>query len=219
MKRKQIALLSVVIAAVAAMFNFVGCGKAEGDKNVSQIRYDILSAETDNYVITAYAESREVPLKADGISGERSNEIIVKICSLSALSGTYSISLTIDDKEYTATPEQRADNILKADVPVESLPGGSFVMKITGEKSAEAELKSVLPGGFAEYTVPLETVKKEIKTVEKEKDSYEYFVRVICENGEAFWYVGYITEDKTYSYLLDASGTEIIARKTDDNRS
>ena len=123
MKRKQIALLSVVIAAVAALFNFVGCGKAEGDKNVSQIRYDILSAETDNYVITAYAESREVPLKADGISGERSNEIIVKICSLSALSGTYSISLTIDDKEYTATPEQRADNILKADVPVESLPG------------------------------------------------------------------------------------------------
>ena len=77
----------------------------------------------------------------------------------------------------------------------------------------------MLPGGFAEYTVPLETVKKEIKTVEKEKASYEYFVRVICENGEAFWYVGYITEDKTYSYLLDASGTEIIARKTDDNRS
>ena len=93
-------------------------------------------------------------------------------------------------------------------------------MKITGEKSAEAELKSVLPGGFAEYTVPLETVKKEIKTVEKEKaSSYEYFVRVICENGEAFWYVGYITEDKTYSYLLDASGTEIIARMTDDTRS
>lgn len=217
MKRNIVAL----ILAFFSIVSLLGIGSACADKdkceNISQIRYDIFSAETDEFLITAYAENREIPLTPDGKAGERSNVIILKICTLSAINGTYSASITIEGKEYSALLEQRAENILKAEIPVETLPKESFTIKITGEKSAEATLKSILPEGVADYTVPLDTVKKELKITIASDAEGEFLVRVICENGEAYWYVGFVTEEKTYSFLLDASGKEIMARKTDDN--
>lgn len=214
---------AVVLAALIVVFIFgaFGCSDMNVDKGLSQIRTDVYTAETKEFSITAYAERREIPLIPDGKAGETFNVIVVKVCSFSLLSGTYSFTAIINDGEYTSVAEQRAGNIMRADIPVDELPSGEFVIKITGEKSEEVELKSSLPDGMAGYSVAVETVRKQLYAegiTQKNQIDGEMFVRVLVEGEQAYWYVGYVTEEKTYSFLLNADGKEIVARKTDETK-
>ena len=166
--KRNVLVLILVFFSILSLFCFgSACADKDDCKNIGQIRYDIFGAETDEFLITAFAESREIPLTPDGKAGERANVLILKICTLSAINGTYSASITIEDKEYSSLLEQRAENILKAEIPVETLPKESFAIKITGKKSGETTMKSSVPEGASDYSAPLETVKKELKTTNR----------------------------------------------------
>ena len=73
---KKIALCVVLLLA----FQFAGCKKnSEYDDKISQLRYDVLYGETDEFDVTAYIEKREDPIFQDGLVGEKINLLTFKI--------------------------------------------------------------------------------------------------------------------------------------------
>ena len=206
---------SVFIAAVAALLLFCCCKKNEG-VNVSQLRTDILTGADGGCEFTVYPEMREMPLIADGKAGVKVPAVIVKIVNSRVFSGTYSIFIKIDGKEYSAAPEAVSDSVFKAVIPVEALPDGGMEITLKGETEYRAVLSSALPEELGEYTLALAAAKAELgeKIVyEGDTPAGEFFVRVISENDNAYWYIGFITAEKVCSVLVSADGKQVVATK------
>ena len=195
---------------------YSGC-RNKTDVGISQLRTDILFASKDGYDVTVYLEEREIPLSLDGYSAQRTPVLIFKICSLSAISGTFTIFTEIDGKQYSASPIERADKNLRAEIPVETLPKEEINITLKGEKELQLTATSIIPQGVAPYTKALETAKSALGdkiTYTNNVPNGDFMVRVLIENNTAFWYVGYATQNHTYSYLINSDGTKIIATRT-----
>ena len=111
--------LVCALVSVAVLVSFAACGLKDKKNYVSQLRTDILTGNAEGLEFTAYAEEREIPLISDGYAGVRTPVIIIKISSLSAFYGTYEISITVDGKNYSASPELKADTVMRAVIPLE----------------------------------------------------------------------------------------------------
>lgn len=193
----------------AALLCLCGCS-ADPLDGVSQLRTDILAGTCGTAEFTAYAEEREIPLSADGTAGERMPVVIVKIVDSAAFYGTYSIFLSYGGREYSAAMTPTGEGVLRATVNVDALPQGALTATLKGERELAAELVSCT-GEHAGWETALSLVKTELKT--ENAGGGEYFVRILCEKGNVFWYVGYTDGKENRSFLTDAEGKEILASR------
>ena len=203
----------ILFVAVAMLAFITACNKPQ-DVGVSQLRTDILTATSGDYTASVYVEEREIPLVADGTACARTPVIIVKITSLHEISGTYSIFTTVGERDYSAQPTQRTANTLRAEIVVDSLPDKELSLTLKGSDEVTFSVRSILPEGTANYQKALATAKSALGTkieYEDGKPKGEFFVRVLVENGNAFWYVGYVTDQGTRSLLISADGGSVIA--------
>lgn len=211
---------------LAAIFIFVlllsltACAGKTDYPAVSQLRTDILYASDGNYEVTVYKEERELPLLADGVALERTPVLVVKIHSLTEISGTFTVFAEFDGKRYSAQPEHRAANVLHAVMPVEALPAGEVTVTVKSNEEVHLKLSSIIPEGTAVYTAPLATAINRLADklrYDGKAPLGEFQVRILCENATAYWYVGYVTDKEIFSLLLSADGKEIIATRQAEN--
>ena len=208
-------MISSIIAAGLAIA-LSACAGTAFNSAISQLRTDILCGDADGCEFVLYAEEREMPLSADGKALEKSPVVIVKATALCAFSGTYSVFVAFDGKEYSALPEFRADNVLRAVIPVEKLPRGEVSVRLEGERNYSAALTSVIPEGVGEYTAAVKTALDHLAdkvAYSGGKPEGEIFARVLFENGNAYWYVGYVADKNLYSVLVSGDGKTVIASR------
>lgn len=214
-------IISSILAAGLAIA-LSACARNNFNSAISQLRTDILSGSADGCEFILYAEEREIPLSADGIPLEKSPVIILKATALSAFSGTYSVFIAFDGKEYSSLPEFRADNVLRAVIPVEKLPRGDVSVRLEGDKNYSADLSSVLPDGVCEYTAAVKTALSHLAdkvTYSGGRLEGEIFARVLFENGNAYWYVGYVSGKNLYSVLVAGDGKTVVASRDGETQS
>ena len=214
MKIRSFALIAAAVLVFAAL---TACGAKKPDGIISQLRTDIYEGKTGECEFTAYAEEREIPLAADGKAGTKMPVIIVKICDSAAFYGTYTVTVKIGGKEYSAAPELKADSLMKAVIPIAApCKEKEIEVSLHGEKEIAATLRSVLPEDVCD-------VKKAVNKAcdalgekiayESRKPLGEIFARVLFENGTAYWYVGYINDGTVNAVLVSADGEQVVAEK------
>lgn len=214
---KKTSFFILLVALIA--FTFTAC-KQNDYPAVSQLRKDVLYASSEGYEVTVYPEERETPLISDGTPNENSPVLIVKINSLTEIQGTFTIFAEFDGRRYSATPEQRSNTLMRAVIPVDSLPASTLTICLSGKTETTLTPTSVIPKDTLNHTVALNTAIKNLSDkliYDGNKPLGEFQVRVLYEAPNAYWYVGYVTERKTYSLLISANGKEIIATREAEN--
>ena len=208
--------LSILLALMCATI-FSSCNPNPNDEYISQLRRDIMRGTSDGFDFTAYIEERETPLQADGIPNAKIPVVVLKISTSTAISGTSSVFITIDGKEYSAHPTTLSPTLFSSIIPVDALPSDTFTARFESvgdtAKNVSVTLSSVLPE-MSDYTAPLALAKSTLGdkiTYENNVLVGEFFIRVLHENGTAFWYVGYVTASSTHSLLISADGQTVIA--------
>lgn len=192
--------------------------KSKHDDQISQLRSDILKYDHEDFTLTLYSETVEVPLADDGVKGKTEKVLIFKLKN-KRFDQTFencSLSFSLNNKTYTKSFEfKQIPTILNCTVTVESLPKSTMNVTLTiNGKSQAITLKSVKNKSTKSYAEALKRLKKE-EAFSNKLSNAELRIRLINNDGYDYWYVGLITKEKVFSYLLDGETLEIIAKKED----
>lgn len=212
--------LLLAIVFISTFFTFTACKKTNPYENkISQLRTDVYVCETENYTITAYPEIRENPFLSDGKVGKLEKVMIFKLNFLNDETKTdlYKIEFDIDGKTYSSQFEYKpSSTFLYCQVLVENLPQKSFNVTLKDDNhSFSNQLNSVKKSNTLDYVKILKSFKDNEKTSALMNEDNEIKIRLINNGDYDYYYVGFSSEEKTVSYLLDGFTGEIIAQKDD----
>lgn len=211
-------LLSVI--SLLAIITFASCKPQDQiSPRISQLRNEIFFGESQNFKLSAYCEKRENPLENDGVCGKLENYLIFKIDfgkSQSAIENC-SINFALNGKEYCETFEYKPlSSFLFAHVCVENLPTESIAVCIKGPNLNETlTLCSIKNKNTVDYFYALQTITSSNENCKNflESGNGELRIRLIDNDGYDYWYIGFISPEKTLSFLIDGETCEIIAQK------
>ena len=218
MKRSVLILVTLAIFAITVLS---GCKKTvDLTENISRLRADVLFGSNDDFALTAYPETRERPLIADGSVSPNEQVVILKLKALKGQEGKFQVKFTTD-KEYTLDFSFSAySDCFVASVSVEKLPYKQVNATIChNDDTVDLTLCSLLKADTV-------TPERAVKSVCEHKKEYieqnsasstfkgEVYVRLICENDKNFWYVGLITKEKTLALLVDGKTGKILSEKS-----
>ncbi len=215
---KKIALCVVLLLT----FQLSGCKKnAEYEDKISQLRYDVLYGETDDFDVTAYVEKREDPVCQDGLAGETANFLTFKIefDRDTVLKSSPVIEFETDGIKYRKETEYKPlSDFVYCFFSPKKLPDKKLNVKITtDEKSETVTLLSVKTKSTLTYNEVLNSLIKSKTPSATEifdgKTQYEIKIRLIYSDGYECYFIGLETKEKSVSFLLDGSTGEIIAIK------
>lgn len=220
--KKYFCLIVTIIMLTAV----ISC-KAEVDLSyyVSQYRENVYACEVDNLKITVYAEKRETPFIADSYVGKLKNQLIVKLDGENAVIDDAEILLNYDKTTVSGSfSYSPIGGKYLCQIEVENLPkSGSLsgVLKCAGKES-EFVLTSLVTSDTIALKDAINSVKKQdSKTVEKLFDSgkveAEIHARIMADKDRNYYYIGFITKNGTYAYLVDGKTGEVLARKNNPN--
>lgn len=207
-----------IILLVFCLFSF-GCSKKNNySQNVSQIRSNVYFGTDQNYSVEVFAEQRENPFINDAVASSKQNYIIVRVLNQSS---PLSITAKFSGDTYTqvATYNPHATSMV-AQIEVETLPSSSVSIVIEkDETQAEINCQSLLKSDTISPLNALNSViskeKTFINSISKNgKLNAEIYIRLLAENDNNFYYVGFGQgTNKITAYLLDGKTGEIIAGK------
>jgi hypothetical protein len=223
--KKTIALTVFVFIAALAL---AACAPKSVDPeildNISDLRTNIYTAETEAMDVVVITGKRERPYKVDGKSEPKSDytAISIKPAELPAEGRVYEYVLTAgksaDAGRFTAHP---FGVTYTAELP-RSLTG-EVSIKIKSENyEEEFALTSRYTDGMLTWEQALETglnaVKTEVSSLYADKKfNGEVYVQFISDplqnDGGYFWYVAFAGGGKTYAALLDPTTGQIMACK------
>ena len=206
----------------------VSC-KAEVDLSyyVSELRQNVYVAEIDGLKVTVYPEKRETPYIADSYVGKLKNVIIVKIDSENVVIDDAKISLTYDkttvNGNFIYSPISCK---YTSQIEVENLPTSANIDAtiICAEKEYKFSLLSVVNSKTITAKQALESVKKSDSGVVDKlfnvgKVEGEIHVRIMADGDRTYYYVGLISKDEIYAYLVDGKTGEVLAKKNNPKRT
>ncbi len=199
----------------------VGC-KAEIDylPYVSELRSNILLAETEEFSLRIFAVDKEIPYEADGVPREKTSRLEAY---LHAPDGSKSCNLSFAFGERNFQGDMSFDNVK-----------GEYFFSCTLDVGQANELPCTLVYGdqtvnltarsiCTENTLDVNAVLEILKTEEGElfasmTDKYgfsgEIHVRLIYENSP-YYYVGIIQRDGVvHAFLINAQTGKILAKRT-----
>ena len=188
---------------------------------VSELRKDVLIGEKDNFSVVVYAGTKESPALFDGIKQNTTLCLGFKIIQKEETGSQLTIKFTVGNKSYSAPLTfNPVKNTLFCDVEVSALPEKSLDVEICyGEKNTLITTSSQLNENTISYTKALESAVNKGSSFLKEHTEKgilkaEIVIRLLCERGKNYYYVGFICEKGLKrAYLIDGANGEVIAEK------
>lgn len=209
MKRFFSVILSVSLFALPLFCG--GCAKASPyEQRVSQLRTEIYRLEGESFSAICYEEEREYPFINDGKVGELKKFLIFNFTLVDGV--TEDSYITVGDASARLTYRAEAASYV-ASVNAKGFNSNTDLLVFSvGEKREEALFERLTPDAIP-FTKLLTSFCKAKKDFLNETGNYELRARISVRGEEGFWYVGVVTNEKTYGFLTDAQGV-IIAEKT-----
>lgn len=186
---------------------------------VSELRNNILLAETDGFSLKIYGVDKETPYATDGIPKEVTTRTEVYLIAPEG-NETCTIAFTINGKEYGG--EMSFDNVkteyfLSCTLDISAC--SSIRCKITyGDQVMDMEALSVLK---ADTLTPqnvlniIQTENAELFTAMTDKYGFsgEIYIRLIYEDAP-YYYVGIIDRNGgIHAFLINATSGKILAKR------
>ena len=212
----------LLVLSVLSIFFISGCAKQDKHEDyISQLRYDILYSDSENYEIYAFKELRETPLSDDGEKGEMQNLLTFKIVFKTnvVLRSSPVITFSLNGITYRKEFEYK---------PLSNFVICSFFVTKQPEKKLETEIcfdnetkHYTLLSLMNKKTLSYKDILAAIKNA-GDKDADEFFygkinfeirIRLISSDGYNCYYVGLIDKAKNVNFLMDGETGEILAKK------
>lgn len=217
--KKSAFFLLTILCFLSVFFSF-GCKKqTDYFSYVSELRSNVLIAETEGYSLKIFAVKRETPYVADGIPRALSTTAEFHLTAPQGVL-TANLSFTIDGKEYGG--EASYDNVkseLYYSQGLDLSEAQTLTVLITAEeKTYELEAVSVRTASTLTPKALLSSiVKTEKEYFTQNTDKYgfkgEIYVRLIYEDN-AYYYVGVVGRDeRTLAFLVNAENGKILAKR------
>ncbi len=211
-----ILLLSVIFFG----FFFTACNKkVDYFSYVSELRSNILCAQTDNYFLSVYAVEKEYPYSLDGVKRETSMRTEIRLLAPSG-DKTYEISFQLNDTTYggeMSYDNVRAEYYYSCSLDVSSL-SQIECMLICGDEQIPLCAKTVK----TENTLSPQDVLAKLQETESElftslTDKYgfagEIYMRLLYEDFP-YYYVGVIDRNgNTTAFLMNGETGKVLARR------
>ena len=224
MKRKKvfIAVELAVICVLVVMATLSACNsKPDYLSYVSELRKDVFIGEQDNFYVVVYAGSKESPATFDGIKQDSLLCLGFKIIQKEDIGSQITVKFNVGDKQYSAPLTfNPVKSTLFCDVVVSALPEKNFTVEVCyGEESVTVNTVSQLNENTVSYTRALESAASKGEDFLKEHTQKgvlkaEIVIRLLCENGKNYYYVGFICDKGLKkAYLIEGSTGEVIAEK------
>ena len=209
-------LLSMLCLAV-----FTGCKKKiDYLPYVSELRSNILLANTDGFSLRIYAVNKENPYLPDGIPHECTTRVEVYFTAPEGKENC-KIFFTLDEQEYggdMSYDNVKAEYFFSCTLDVSAVESLSCHIEY-GEKTLDMTALSIRQ----EHTMDAMNLLKTLKTAEGElfsslTDQYgfagEIYIRLIYEENP-YYYVGIIDRNGNINaFLLNAQTGKILAKRT-----
>lgn len=186
---------------------------------VSELRSNILVAESNEYLLKVYAIEKEYPYSADGIKRETSTRAEI---FFSAPTGDKScrISFSLDGKTYDSEASYdnvKAEYFLSEPADFSSVKSLEFTIRY-GDENLLLTAKSVKTDKTLSPRQVLTKLKENAPSVFEnltydKKFVGEIYLRLICEDAP-YYYIGLIEKSgKVQAYLLHSESGKILAKR------
>lgn len=222
---KKIILFGTLLFCIFTFLPMTGCSKSPDLTDyVSEYRSDLFSGTNGEYSVFATCSKREYPYAADGNVGDISDLFEVAL-TVPDNTKTYSIAFQMDGKTFSA--EMAFDSVQLVHTWSQSIPATKqTTLEFEISCSEEENFQPILVTAESvkdETTLPLAELLKKISAAEADRLAAltsgsmfcgELYVRLLCEDGDSFYYVGLIDRSGSiYAMLVDAQNGDIIATK------
>ena len=208
------------LLAVMALFLLSGC-KKEIDyfTYVSELRSNILLAETEDFSLKIYGVFKEYPYAADGIPHETSNRCEVRLLAVDGAEN-YRITFRYQDKEYGG--DMSYDNVkseyyFSCTLNISQCASLPCIIEY-GDSRVELNALSIVNSSTLSPKKILENVRQENEELfASMTDKYgftgEIYIRLLFEDA-CYYYVGVIDRaGKVNAFLVNATTGKIIAQR------
>ncbi len=211
--------LCLILSAIS-LFLLTGC-KKEIDyfSYVSELRSNILLAETEDFSLKVYALLKEYPYAADGIPHEATNRCEVRLLAPNGAEN-YHITFRYKDKEYGG--DMSYDNVkceyyFSCALDISQCASLPCVIEY-GDSRVELNALSVVNSSLLPSKQILEIVRnenEELFAIMTDKYGFqgEIYIRLLFEDA-CYYYVGVIDrEGNVNAFLVNGSTGKIIAQR------
>ena len=212
--------LFLLAALLLVAFCVSGCQKSvDYFSYVSELRNNILLAETDGFILKVYGVAKETPYVADGIPKEITTRTEIRLIA-PAGNENCNISFIVGGKAYGG--EMSFDNVkteyfLSCTLDISACE--SIPCQITyGDKSLDITALSVVRDDTLTPKTVLNTIQTQnTELFENLTDKYgfagEIYIRLIYEDA-AYYYVGIIDRNGNINaFLVNAASGKILAKR------
>ena len=213
---KKIILITLTFTLILTTLS--GCKqKIDLTDSISELRYDILVGQNDNFTVKGECYERETPRLADGEIKEKTNAFTLTLTNCN-LNVTYTASFTQNGINYSQKLNLSPTNSKLQATFNAKITTGQLTVKINGGSVDETiELVSAKPNGAKDYKTALNSL---LETQPSLINKYmldgefqgEIAVRLLVEKQKAYYYVGLTdTSKNTTALLVDATTLEVLA--------
>ena len=216
MKKRYCAFLLLigVLPALAA------CGKkTDYSGYISEARYDIFRAETEEFAVTLSCISREYPYASDGIPCPMTNVVEISLIPSAAEIADYSVYVAGDTEWGGEASFRNAYGDWFYSQSVSAFPKGSVTLRIEWDDEVRELVATSVKN---EKTLSLNEALNAAVKAEKERIDRmtadgafhgEFYVRLVRRDTN-YYYVGIVgTDGEITSLLLDGETGEVLAKR------
>lgn len=212
----------LLVLSVLSVFFAEGCAKQDKHEDcISQLRYDILYSNSENYEIYAFKELRETPLSDDGEKGEMQNLLMFKIVFKTdiVLRSSPVITFSLNGITYRKEFEYKPlSNFVICSFFVPEQPNRKLETEICFDSDTKHyTLLSVINKKTLSHKEILSALKsagdKDADEFFSGKTNFEIRIRLISSDGYNCYFIGLIDKSKSVNFLLDGETGEILAKK------
>ncbi len=195
-------------------------GKYDYTRHISEIKYDIFRAETEEFSVTLSLSSREYPYADDGVACTRTNLAEISLVPAGGLSADFCVYVVQGESEWggeASFRNVRGDYYYSQGV--ETFPEGSVSLRIEWESETRELVATsvktadtISPEEALSFAVAHES-EAIAKLTENGVFRGEFRVRLL-RRDDTYYYVGIIDADgRTISLLLNSETGEVLARR------
>lgn len=221
MKKRLAAISSALILLIAALFCASCKLRVDYLSYVSELRSDVFCGESENYSVTVYSGLKEKPFKHDGIVEKQTLFLSIKIFMKERSDEVINVKFEIDGTLYEKqTQYDPVSSTISCSAEVKALPQNELILTFCrGDEIETIKTTSLLKADTLSFSVALQKATEKAADFLNEHTSGSKFegeisIRLLCESGRNYYYVGFILQDGLkLAYLLDGTTGEILAEK------
>lgn len=214
-------IIAIIALAMSALSLFACKTKIDYFSYVSDLRKDVFVGENELFGVTVWAGARETPYASDGIRNETSLNLTIKVVCKKETGDKITATVAYNENEYTRDLSfHPVKSAMSTSFDVKVLPEKQLTVKLDyGEESSTLTLDSALSDDTVPYTVALEKAADHCadfinRHTEKGNLKAEISVRLLAENGNNYYYVGFTaTDGEKKTVLIDGENGSVLAEK------